>query len=56
MCEMFYQGLAAGRVINSCTGFYLCKIEVLELPNLKLCICYVKLFLCVSVDYLPIEN
>lgn len=30
------QGLAVVREIHNCIGFYLCKIDVLELSNVKL--------------------
>lgn len=36
LCEPCAKCFATGREIHSCTGIYLCKIEVLELPNLKL--------------------
>lgn len=35
LCEPHARCFATGGEIRSCIGIYLCKIEVLELPNFK---------------------
>lgn len=44
LCEPHARCFATGRDIRSCIGIYLCKIEVLELPDLKLKNVVVKYF------------